>query len=322
MFRYSFILLISAAIATAASAQSPEAKKESDRAGSVLAWTLDGAGGYLGIHTEEVTRENFGKFGLSGVRGVAIGNVVEGSPADKAGLQAGDVIVRFNGEEITSGRKLTRLVGEVSPDHTVRLTVFRSGAERDVSVTIGKRPTPRFEDGGFSITLPERLGQIRIPRRPDTPDAPIAPEGPGDHMIFRATSARQIGVGITPLTKQLAEHFGVTHGVMINNVREDSPAAKAGLRAGDIIVAVEGIDVNGDIDVIRAIAGKKEGDVTMTIVRDRSRQTVQVTPEEVKGNFNQFFEFPEGGGQIRLARPGVPAAPVPLNRLLVPGRIL
>jgi serine protease Do len=287
-----------------------------------MAWTLDGAGGYLGIHTEEVTRENFGKFGLSGVRGVAIGKVVEGSPAEKAGLQAGDVIVRFNGEEITSGRKLTRLVGEVSPDHTVRLTVFRSGAERDVSVTIGKRPTPRFEDGGFSITLPERLGQIRIPRRPDTPDAPIAPELPGDHMIFRATSARQIGVGITPLTKQLAEHFGVSNGVMINNVREDSPAAKAGLRAGDIIVEVEGNEVKGDIDVIRAIAAKKEGDVTMTVVRDRGRQTVQVTPEEVKGNFNQFFEFPEGGGLFRRTPLGDPAPPMPLNQLLVPGRIL
>ena len=62
----------------------------------------------------------------------------------------------------------------------------------------------------------------------------------------------------------------------------DSPAAKAGLKAGDIIVEAEGKEVKGEGDLIRAIAEKKEGDVTLTIVRDRNRQTIRVTPEEAK----------------------------------------
>src|SRR5687767_2952448 len=74
---------------------------------------FDGDGSYLGVQTEEVTKDNFAKYGLKEVRGVAVEKVMEGSPAEKAGIQIGDVIVRFNGEEVTSVRKLTRLLGEV-----------------------------------------------------------------------------------------------------------------------------------------------------------------------------------------------------------------
>jgi membrane-associated protease RseP (regulator of RpoE activity) len=117
---------------------------------------------------------------------------------------------------------------------------------------------------------------------------------------------------VTALTKQLSDHFGVTSGVMINEVRADSPAAKAGLKAGDIIVEVDGKEVKADGDLIRAIQEKKEGDVTITIVRDRHRQTIRVTPEEVKGGFdNMRFNFPQTSdgvfspGSMRFSMPTV-----------------
>ena len=319
-----FVLLIGAAAQTPA----PGAKGEA----RTFSMFFDGDGGYLGIQTEEVTKENFAKFGLRDVRGVAIEKVVEGSPAEKAGLQTGDVIVRFAGEVVTSVRKLTRLLGEVSPDHQVTLTIVRGGSEREITATVGKRPMPKFDEGAFAtlprLAFPPPAGFPPMPRVEQLPRAENLPPGaPEQPMAWRFGSRRRIGVGATTLTKQLGEHFGVPSGVMINEVRADSPAGKAGLRAGDIIVEVDGKEVKSDGDLIRAINEKKDGDVTLTIVRDRNRQTVRVTPEEVKEGFHSF-EFPNGQqlnliapGEFKLGNPAAPM-PMPLTEFRFPGRIL
>jgi serine protease Do len=111
------------------------------------------------------------------------------------------------------------------------------------------------------------------------------PNGQG-WTLSPAQGGRQIGVGITPLTKQLADHFRVDSGVMVNEVRENSPAAKSGLRAGDIIVKIDSRTIMNQNDLVRAINEKKDGEVQLTIVRDGNRQTISVTPETGKdGNF-------------------------------------
>ena len=92
----------------------------------------------------------------------------------------------------------------------------------------------------------------------------------------RGTSIPQIGVGITLLTNQLAEYFGVEGGILINNVRQDSPGSKAGLKAGDVIVGIDSEPVRGALGLIRAIDDKKESDITLRIVRDRRDQTVNL----------------------------------------------
>ncbi len=105
-----------------------------------------------------------------------------------------------------------------------------------------------------------------------------------DIFEFRVGTSRQIGVGVTPLTKQLGDYFGAAEGkgLLINDVRENSPAAKAGLKAGDVIVEIEGREVKEILDLMRAIGEKKEGGVSLTFIRDKNRQTVSVTPETVK----------------------------------------
>jgi membrane-associated protease RseP (regulator of RpoE activity) len=154
------------------------------------------------------------------------------------------------------------------------------------------------------------------------------PGGQGN-VFTTGANARQIGVGITPLTKQLADHFGVTDGLLVNEVRDGSPASKAGLKAGDIIVEADGKALKGQIDLIRSINEKKEGDVRLTIVRGGSRQTITVTPEAAKdgGFFYQFDDkdmpdvpaSPAEPGQFRLVRPATPPAPLMTTR---PGRIV
>jgi serine protease Do len=319
--------------------QTPEAKKEKANAPQVFAWSFDGDGSYLGVQTQEVNKDNFAKFGLRDVRGVAVEKVMDNSPAQAGGLQNGDVIVRFNGEEVTSTRKLTRLISEVSPDHQAKVTVFRGGNERDVTVTLAKRPAPKFENGNFEWSTPMPMGEMpkmpsmpnlsQLPKMPETPGIQIAPDGDGNVFLWRGQGGRQIGVSLSPLTKQLGDFFGVAdgNGLLISNVRENSPAAKAGLKAGDVIVEVEGKSVKGDFDVVRTLNEKKEGDVELTIVRDRSRQTVRVTPETVKGDFGPLFEKTDGEGQIAPmvlapgAAKGVLVAPGQMT-LGMPGRVL
>ena len=328
----AFVFVLSG-IAVTAQTPAPAPRPEPQ----VFSFSFDGDGGYLGVRTEEVTKDNFFKYGLREVRGVGVAEIVQGSPAEAAGLQKGDVIVRLNGDEISSSRKLTRLVSEISPDHTARVTVLRGGSERELNVTVGKRPGPHFGEGSFRF--PEGMEKFEFPKMENMPKFEDMPEleklprfegKPGEPMVWSFGNRRQIGVGLTPLTKQLSDHFGVENGALINTVRENSPAAKSGLKAGDIIVEVDGKVVKGEFDVTRALGEKKEGDVTVTYVRDRNRRTITVTPEEMKGAF-EHFEFrgtPEGPGApaapnvFKLERPAAPAAPMLLNELLFRGRIV
>ncbi len=286
--------------------QTPEAKKDTEKGVRMMAWAFAGDGGYLGLQTREVNRENFSNYGLSGVRGVAVEKVMENSPAAAAGIQKDDVIVRFNGEEVTSTRKLTRLISEVAPDHQVTLTVIRGGHEQEVTATLGKHPMPKFENGNFAwATTPGEFGKIELPDMKNFPqlkDMPNGtprvfafPDGDGKAFTWRMGEGRQIGVGVTPLSKQLAEHFGVEGGALVSEVRENSPAAKAGLKAGDIITEINGKPVKGQFDIIRAVNEKKEGDVTLTIVRDHNRQTINVTPEKSKDGGFVFEKNDEEG---------------------------
>jgi len=329
MFLKSFVsILIVTSGFILAIGQTPEAKQEKEKAvvaPRAFAFSFDGDGSYLGVQTAEVNRENFAKFGLRDVRGVAVEKVTEDSPAAAAGIKEGDVIVRFNGEEITGTRKLTRLISEVAPDHQVKVTVSRNGSEHELTATLARRPTPKFESGNFAWTVPDGMDRLELEKLKDLPhlkDFPKGemprvfnvPNGEGRNFAWRVGEGRQIGIGVMPLGKQLAEHFGVQGGVMVDNVRENSPAAKAGLSAGDIITEIDGKAVKGQIDLIRAINEKKEGDVTLTIVRDHNRQTITVTPEKAKDN-GFFFQTDDDGPMPAMpAMPATPmAAPAPMT---------
>jgi len=254
-----------------------------------------GSGSFLGVHTEDVTKENMARLNLGEVRGVVITEVVKDSPAEKAGLRKDDVILRFEGENVTSTRKLSRLVSEVAPDHSARLTISRGGSEQEVSVTVGKR------EGNFNtfhrlegLQQLEGLKDFKLKDFEKFKDFPQnlppgahvwkweGPGGPGgDSLIYALGGGRRIGVSTVQLTKQLADYFGIADGkgVLVTSVSDDSPAAKAGIRAGDVIVSVDGEKVEGSGDVSRAINKKKDGDVTLTVVRDKNQRTITVTPK-------------------------------------------
>ncbi|MBA2525018.1 MAG: PDZ domain-containing protein [Pyrinomonadaceae bacterium] len=262
---------------------------------------VDG-GGFLGIYPENIGRENMSRYGLQGEpRGVGITKVVEGSPAERAGLRKDDVILRFDGEAINSARKLNRLMGETAPDHTVRLTILRGGSEQELSVTLGKRAELSRESAELAREYAEQL-------RPQVDE--LRRQGDvwrrqGDEMrrqmeemrrnnpgMFTMSfgGGRRIGVSTTQLTEQLAEYFGVKggRGVLITSVTDNGPAARAGLKAGDVVTEIDGSGIEAAGDLTRTINSKAEGDVTLTIIRDKNQRTVKVTPDRAA---TPLFDF-------------------------------
>ena len=278
-------------------------------------------GGYLGVYAENINRQNMGRYHLNSPRGVGITQVVAGSPAEKAGLKKDDVILRLDGENITSVRKLNRLVAEIAPDQSVKVTVSRGGSEQELTATIGKRDNvstvqgmlrgePRvwkwegdpkafegfkdFKDFKFKTPLLENFG--------------FDLDKEGD-LTFLLSNSRRIGVSTMSLTKQLADYFGIADGkgVLVTSVTEDGPAAKAGVKAGDVITAIDGEAVDSPGDLSRVINRKKEGNVTLTVIRNKSQQTFTVTPAE--GGFSGSAGRPQIGRRIVIPRIEIPTIP-------------
>jgi serine protease Do len=297
-FYFVFSLLLMAGFAIAQQAAPPAAPPMPDEPGEApQAFSLFiGGGSFLGVYAEDVNKENMGRYGMRDARGVAITQVIKDSPAEKAGLRKDDVIVRFEDDSVTSVRKLNRLVSEVAPDQTVKLRISRGGGEQEVAVTIGKRNQSINAMGDWQgldklkgLDKIEGLERFKELERNMPPGAKVWKwEGPGkDGMVFAFGNHRRIGIGTTQLTKQLAEYFGIgdSTGVLITSVMDDSPAAKAGLKAGDVITAIDGEKVEDAGDLAQGINKKKDGDVTLTVIRNKNQRTITVTPKEDPDSF-------------------------------------
>ena len=273
---------------------------------------IDG-GGFLGVYAENISRENMSRYRVNQVRGVGITQVVKDSPAEKAGLRKDDVILRLDGENVSSVRKLNRLVSELSPDQSVKVAISRGGSEQEVTATIGKRNNTNMANNFFN-------GQPRVFKwegpelkgfKWETPlNRGGFPNFDNDGLSFYLSNSRRIGVSTMSLTKQLADYFGIADGkgALVTSVIDDGPAAKAGIKAGDVITAVDGEAVDSPGDISRVINRKKEGDVTLTIVRNKSQQTIHVTPRE-GGGFSGTTGNPQIGRRIVIPRIEIPTIP-------------
>jgi len=322
------LTLAAGAIAQTTEKKTENAPKSIERTFAFTINTDDG--GYLGVETINVNKENSSKYGLSSVRGVAVKSVVDDSPAAKAGIIAGDVIVSVGGEEVTSVRKLSRLVSEIAPDHEVKIGILRSGSEMNLTATIGKRPGPAFQNGNFRMAapmaMPGEMPDLKVLKGLETLSVPgnmeervfTFPDGKREVLRWNMRSDREIGVGIMPLTKQLADSYSVTGGLLVTNVDENSPAAKAGIKAGDILTEVNGKPIKEGADLIRELNDTK-GDLRITFERKGARKTVTVTPEKAKDSGIQFDRE-----ILRpMPEPKMPAMPrVMLNGSPFPGRVI
>ena len=234
-----------------------------------------GRGAHIGVTVEDLEGEDAKQ------RGVRIETVTPGGPADKAGLKAGDTVTEFDGERVRSMMHFSRLVQETPPGRAVPVTLTRGGQRMNLTIT----PEQRSWSDDFGLRLLDvprvRPAPAPTPTPPALPRAPRPParvlpeifDSPG---LFRFSTGRRLGVTIEGLDDQLAQYFGVKEGVLVKSVEDGSAAQKAGIKAGDVLTAINGSKVYDTSDVNRVVNRIDEaGEFTAEIVRDKKTQTVK-----------------------------------------------
>lgn len=194
--------------------------------------------GWLGVLIQEVNRGLAESFGLSRPRGALVAEVMEGSPAEAAGLQAGDIVLSYDGQEVELSSDLPPMVGRTAVGETANLTVLRGGEEIQLQVEIGRLP----DQGGQQASAPAG----------DTGSPASAP----------------LGMAVEPLPTDLADAMGVEGGVLVTNVAR-GPAAEAGIRPRDVITEINRQEVDSVDQFREVVRGLPEGKaVSVRVVRE------------------------------------------------------
>jgi serine protease Do len=282
-------LLATWMVTDVARAGGDQAEKEVRRPGRRVEIMRMFGGGRLGVSLEDVGADDVGRLGLSAERGAVVTDVQEGSAAEKAGLEDGDVIVRFGGQDVWSAAQLARLVRETPAGRTVALEVSRGGAIQKLSVALAKPDRDRMfgvgpggmgEDFHFEMPDFEMPDLSDLPELADLPTPPVPPVPPVPPMPpafhFGPGQGRKLGLSYQELGDQLARYFKVEGGVLVIDVEEDGPAAKAGIRAGDVIVRVEGKAVKDGGDLREALRDAAGG-TNATIGLQREGRSMDLT---------------------------------------------
>ncbi|HEV2299888.1 MAG TPA: DegQ family serine endoprotease [Candidatus Acidoferrales bacterium] len=207
--------------------------------------------GYLGIRPENVTAEMAKQFGRDEGGGALVGQVSSGTPAAKAGLQRGDIILQVNGQDVTGSQDLSARIAAFSPGTSVQLKVFRNGKTIEVPVTLAQ--------------LPEDSSVLSSPSGEPSEGSSKALEG----------------VQVENLTPDILSQLNLpagTRGVVVDSVDQSSPAAEAGLQRGDVIQEVNHKPVDNMAQYRAALAGTGEKQVLLLVNRDNSTFYALIQP--------------------------------------------
>lgn len=226
-------------------------------------------GTYLGVGVKEINAERAKTLKLKEEYGVEVTTVEPESPADKAGLKPGDVVLEYNGQRVEGTQQFVRFVRETPPGRTVRLTVFRNGSAQTLTATVAERkgrsfnfPAPKIDED-IKVRIEKELEGLRdIPK------------------VTMSWRAGMLGIeGESLKGSQLGEFFGVKEGVLVRSVMKDTPAEKAGLKAGDVIVKVDDRKVEEPRDITSALRTLREGSkktIPVVVIREKKETTLQV----------------------------------------------
>ena len=238
---------------------------------------------WLGIYTQDVGEELRGALDLEG-EGALVSRVVQGSPAQRAGIQRRDYIVRFNDRPVESAEDLTGLVRDARVAQTVPVVVIRDGVRRTLNVRLGERPA-EAESGGDNAKDGEKKDELKGQSDddheiviPDFDGESFHMQGPGKDalkmLIQRVSPRGRLGVRVEDLNPGLAEFLGIrdAKGVLVLEVLKDTPAEKAGLKAGDVIVSVGARNVEDAESLVRTLRDS-EGAVKVAVVRKGQRMS-------------------------------------------------
>jgi len=213
--------------------------------------------GWLGVRIQQVTDEIAESLGLNRARGALVAGVTDGGPAEKGGLESGDVVLKFDNKDVTEMRRLPRLVAETPVDKDVPVTVWRKGKEQNVRVKVGELK----EDQTASATPSTGESQRGTP----------------------SGAVSVLGMGLSDVNGRLREQFRLPNdakGVVVVDVQGNSPAGEKGIRAGDLVleVAQDKVDNAGDVKsrIDKAKAAKRKS--ILLLVERQGDQRFVVLP--------------------------------------------
>ncbi|HTB19701.1 MAG TPA: PDZ domain-containing protein [Bryobacteraceae bacterium] len=220
-------------------------------------------GTYLGVNLAEIDANRAKELKLKEDYGAEITRVEESSPAEKAGLKPGDVVLEYNGQRVEGMEQFGRMVRETPPGREVKLTISRNGATQTLTALLGTR---KFR---FSGNFPSGF-EVPEFHMPDIP------------QVFTTLRSPMLGVEAESLGPQLAVYFGVKEGVLVRSVLDNTPAQKAGIKAGDVITKVDGMAVTTPSELSSAVRAANGSAKTYNIelTHDHKPVTVSVSVED------------------------------------------
>jgi serine protease Do len=219
------------------------------------------SGSYLGVGIMDIDAERAKALKLSQGHGVEVSRVETGSPAAKAGIQVGDVLLEFNGQALDGPQQLGHLVHDTPSGSKVKILVWRGGKTEAVLAVVETR----------KLKPSEIIGMWPSPSGAMTPDMP------GWHSSWQS---RMLGVECEPVGNQLAAYFGVKQGVLIRTVIPGSAAEKAGLKAGDVVTKVGDHAVAEPREISEALRDHVAKKVDVAVTRDHKDFIVKVAFED------------------------------------------
>ena len=195
---------------------------------------------WLGVYIQSVDDAVAESFGLDNPTGALVDQVMDDSPAEKAGIKVGDLILKVEDHAIESSDELSRIIAAYKPDTRVEILLLRKGKEKAISVKLGHRPD----------------------------------EGESEELEDQSSAATQIGIRVQNITEEIARRFDLKDedGVIISEVEQRSIAAKEGLRRGDIILEVNQESIKSAKEFRRIIKAAKVGDTILLYVKRGDRR--------------------------------------------------
>lgn len=236
---------------------------------------------FLGVGIVDIDSERAKELQLKEQRGVEVTRVEEGSPAVKAGIAVGDILLEFSGQKLEGKEQLGRMVYETPVGRKVKILLMRNGAEKIVTAIIGVRKIAGIE-------VPQGAWNFEMPEMPSF----AIPDVPSPYLSWRSNL---LGIELEEIGSQLAEYFGVKEGVLVRSVVKDSPAEKAGLKAGDVITRVAEKPVKSPREITNIVRGEKDKTIiAIGFVRERRDKKVQVQLENSSSERLQRQHFVSG----------------------------
>jgi serine protease Do len=243
------------------------------------AWSVDAQSrvttdSWMGVYTQTVDNDLKEAFKLESDHGVVINMIIPDSPADKSGLKRGDILLSFDGTQLTGSDQLVDLVGGHSPGDKVNIEYLRDGNRSETTITLGSR-----KDDNTPMSLGNTGSIPRVYSKSYT-------------YNHSSMSDTYIGVNLESLNSQLGEYFGVKdgQGVLVTEVIEDSPAQKAGLKAGDVIIEIDGHSVAKPSDIREIVVETKSGDkLNLAILRNKDKMEMAVEVAETPDNLSTLI---------------------------------